>query len=621
MPAELMKAELNTRPVSILIPTYNGLTYTRDCIDSLERTQHTNYTIIVIDNGSNDGTIDYIRSKPRITLIENRENLGFAKAVNAGIKASNRDSDIVILNNDILFTDPLWLSKLQVTAYSHERIGIVGCRLLDKEGCLLHAGTYMPVETYWGQQIGSGEEDINQYNDVRVVEGVVFACVYIKREAIRKIGLLDEDFFAYFDDTDYCLTANKRGFNTVCSGNLTLTHIQNVTTSINRMDFSRIFSQSQQVFKKKWKSFLENRYECRVLWHSIAGFRSGYSVASRALMKALNELNVYVVYKYLYGPGTVFPVSEGVLDDYMLNIFKNRKSDASLPQVLLGQGDVFHRNFGSYMIGFTMLEVDGLPKEWVREANCLDEIWVPSTFNERTFKDSGITKPILVMPLGVDADYFNPRIKSLRFSNRYTFLSLFEWGERKAPEILFRAFTEEFNSGEDVALLCEITNRDADIGIRQEIARMNLRPGSAPVILMLNPQIPRYQMGCVYRSADCFVTPTRGEGFGLPIIEAMACGLPVIATDWSAHVDFFNKDVGYPIKVKDLVPAKGKCPYYEGHKWAEPDIEHLKFLMRYVYENRAEAARIGLRASDHVLSKFNWKESAKRIKERLLTIH
>ena len=91
-----------------------------------------------------------------------------------------------------------------------------------------------------------------------------------------------------------------------------------------------------------------------------------------------------------------------------------------------------------------MLEVTGLPQEWVDGCNSMDEVWVPASFNVETFRDSGVRVPIRVMPLGVDVDYFHPSITGFRPSDRFTFLSVFEWGERKAPEVLLRAFAEEF---------------------------------------------------------------------------------------------------------------------------------------------------------------------------------
>ncbi len=107
----------------------------------------------------------------------------------------------------------------------------------------------------------------------------------------------------------------------------------------------------------------------------------------------------------------------------------------------------------------------------------------------------------------------------------------------------------------------------------------------------------------------------------MPLLEAMACGRPVIATDWSAHTDFMTEDVAYPLRVERLIPVRAKCPYYEGFRWAQPDKDHLVHLMRHIYENREEAAAKGARASEKALSCWTWRQAAQKIKDRLLTIH
>ena len=124
-------------------------------------------------------------------------------------------------------------------------------------------------------------------------------------------------------------------------------------------------------------------------------------------------------------------------------------------------------------------------------------------------------------------------------------------------------------------------------------------------------------MPVLYRSADCFVLPTRGEGWGMPILEAMACGLPVIATNWSSQTDFMNADNAYPLNVDRLIDAKAKCPYYDGFQWAEPSEEHLIERMRYVYTHQSEAAQKGIEASKDVLQNWTWRQSATAILERL----
>ena len=106
----------------------------------------------------------------------------------------------------------------------------------------------------------------------------------------------------------------------------------------------------------------------------------------------------------------------------------------------------------------------------------------------------------------------------------------------------------------------------------------------------------------------------------MPIIEAMACGLPVIATDWSAHCDFMTDTNSYPLEVRDLIPAVAKCPYYSGFRWADPSRSHLRHLMRHVFSNPAEALAKGDAASKDVLAGWTWAKAADRILDRIRAI-
>ncbi len=607
--------------VTIIILTWNGIEYTKKCLESLLNTTNLDSCdVVVVDNGSTDGTIEYLKTIDWIKIIENKENLGFVRGNNVAINQI-KDGDIVLLNNDMIIIQNDWLERLQKTAYLEEDYGIVGCRLINEKGEFLHAGTYIYPETYWGQQIGGGQKDVNQYADIREVEGVVFACAYIKRNVINAIGGLNEKFFSYFEDTDYCLQARKNGFKTICCGEVTLVHYQNVSTDINNVSFSDMFLKSQKVFKKIWNKDLTNRYDKALAWNSIVNFPSGYAVSAKNMMLALDDLNVDIRYKYVYGPGTPFPVEEKkVSDNYRMNIICQRQFSDEIPQVVYGQGDVFKRNTGKYKIGFTMLETTGIPQEWVRQANLMDEVWVPSTFNVKTFKDSGVTVPIYVIPLGIDPNYFNPRIKSYKKHSKYTFLTVFEWGERKAPEKILRAFSKAFSKKDDVLLICKVFNNDGSVNVEHEIQKLNLPKDGPDIIFLYNCKIDDYQMPTLYRSADCFVLPTRGEGWGMPILEAMACGLPVIATNWSSQVDFMNENNSYPLNVKKLIDAQAKCPYYKGFQWADPDEEHLIYLMQHVFKNQEEARLKGTEASKQALEKWTWNNSAEKICERLRAI-
>ncbi|NTW02340.1 MAG: glycosyltransferase family 4 protein, partial [Oscillochloris sp.] len=153
--------------------------------------------------------------------------------------------------------------------------------------------------------------------------------------------------------------------------------------------------------------------------------------------------------------------------------------------------------------------------------------------------------------------------------------------------------------------------------ISQQIAAMGIPRNAPKIVLLYNQELPGYQLGSLYRSADCFVTATRGEGWGMPILEAMACGLPTIATNWSAQTEFMRDDICYPVQVSRLIPAIAKCPYYAGYQWADPDVEHLAHQMRFVYENQEQARAVGMCAANVVSREWTWKRAAEKILARL----
>jgi hypothetical protein len=600
------------RPVAIVMLTWNAIAYTKSCLAALsDLTDHPSWRLIVVDNGSTDGTVEWLLDLGWPTVIRNEKNLGFTRGCNIGIAATTADEDVVLMNNDVLITDGAWLSALQDVAYADEETGVVGARLVGPDGTVAHLGTYMPPVTLWGQQMGGLERDVNQARRDRQVEGVVFAQAYITRACIDRVGVLDEEFFAYYEDSDYCFRVQRAGLKVMFSGRTSSMHHNNVTTRENGVDFWTMFNKSKKIFRHKWSDWLtDERYDAKVVWHSVLNRAPGYALQSRKLMEALHFAGMDVSFRNAYGD------QDGPTDSLLLNDLVQRKPDPAAPQVVFAQADVFQRVAGRRKVGWTMLEVTGLPVEWVDGCNSMDEVWVPASFNLETFRRSGVHVPLRVMPLGIDVDYFHPEIAGFRPTSRFTFLSVFEWGERKGIEILLRAFAEEFDQSDDVALMLSVYNRDPGVHVYDEVAKLNLG-ATAPIIVVLNAEFAPYQMGSLYRSADCFVLPTRGEGWGMPVLEAMACGLPSIATDWSGPADFLHDDVGYPLRVKGMVKARAKCPYYTGFDWAEPDGEHLRHLMRHVYEHPEEARAKGLAAAREVASTYTIELAAARVKARL----
>ncbi len=615
---------MTPRRVTIVILCWNRWELTARCLETLKaHTDLSGVDVLAVDNGSTDETPARLREIGWVRVVTNPSNLGYVRGNNAGIRAAAPGSDVLLLNNDVEILQPGWVAALREAAHSGADIGIVGCRLVLPDGRLLHAGTFILPDTFWGQQIGALETDVNQYARTRDVSGIVFACAYLKRELLDALGGLSEDYVSYFEDTDFCLRAKEKGFRTVCCGAVTLLHREHGSTSDTPRLFDDIFRKSRATFRGKWARALRARYRRDLSWQSILNFPTGYAMSCREILRALDAEGVRVSYEYVYGPGTPFPVREEEnTGDYLLNVVRSR-SAGRRPKVsvVYGQGDVFHRNKGRYRIGYTMLEVDGFPKEWVAEGNGMDEVWVPSAFNRDGFAASGLKKPVHVMPLGVDIDHFHPGIRGVRNpGGDFVFLASLEWGERKRADMILKVFNQTFRRGDPVVLVCKIINVNKPTHVGRQIEALGLSSSGGRIAFLHNKEFPYHQLGALYRSADCYVSAGRGEGWDMPLMEAMACGLPAIATDWGAHTEYVHGAIAYPLRSRGLLPADARAPYYKGFRWCDPDPEHLQHLFRHVAEHRDEAAGKGVRAAAEMAARWTWTHAGKRIAERVAEI-
>ncbi len=348
-----------------------------------------------------------------------------------------------------------------------------------------------------------------------------------------------------------------------------------------------------------------------LVWNSVWGGRIGLSSTSESLAAELVTQGVYLMHRPTPHPFTAPPALP------VLREVAARAVDPRAPQISYIPPDLMHVRHPGFKAAFTMLEVDGIPRDWAQVLNRLDLVLVPSRFNRDTFAASGVKVPIAVVPLGVDPAVFSPEGPRHHPDGLFVYLSVFEWGERKAPELLFSAFNQEFRSDEPVVLVVKTTNHDGDVDVFGQIQALKLDPRGGRIFLSLNRPIATEELAALYRSADCFVLPSRGEGWGMPILEAMACGLPAIATAWSAHVDFLTEATGYPLEVTGLVPAVAKCPYYRGLRWAEPSEAHFRHLLRHVASHPEEARAKGLGASREVREGWTWAVTARRIRAGL----
>lgn len=309
-------------------------------------------------------------------------------------------------------------------------------------------------------------------------------------------------------------------------------------------------------------------------------------------------------------------------------------------------------NAPAFVVGRTMFETDRLNPEHVRRCNQMNSVWVPTDFHISTFVQSGVDpSKVVKMVQPVDVDFFDPALYkplnlpfhgeliwgsngwNLNTSSKksgkkkrkeFVFLSVFKWEYRKGWDVLLRSYLEEFNSSDGVALylLTNPFHSGSDFGSKivkfVEDSGMEKPNNGWPPVYVIDTHIPQFDLPKVYKAADAFVLPSRGEGWGRPLVEAMAMSVPVIATNWSGPTEFLTEENGYPLSV-DRMSEVTEGPF-KGHLWAEPSLGGLRVLMRRVMCNADEARKKGLQAREDMIRRFSPEVVAGLVVKQILEI-
>jgi glycosyltransferase involved in cell wall biosynthesis len=284
----------------------------------------------------------------------------------------------------------------------------------------------------------------------------------------------------------------------------------------------------------------------------------------------------------------------------------------------------------------TVWETNRIPDEWLQILSTYDAVSVPCTHNIDALQNSGVRIPIFLVPHGADTKMFHPDNKRFELNeeeNEFVFVSVFDFQHRKNPEGLLRAYWEEFTRNDPVLLVIK-TYGSSRRNIRAAIMKYKLKLGfgdhSAPIYLMTGI-CSETQLKGIYTAGDAFVLPTRGEGVGLPFIEALSSGLPVIATGWGGQMDFLNEHNSFLVDYELMDPSISMNSDHvistvyrqfekNGQLWAEPKLEHLKMQMRSAFENPVLCRQKGKQGRRDML-RLTWDKagiSLKQMVEKLI---
>ncbi len=234
---------MNEVDLTVVMVSYNTKELLKRSLKSIyENVKKISFEIIVVDNGSSDNSVKVIRREfPQVKLIENRENLGFARANNQAINKQSRARYFLLINPDTSFRANSAYEMIKFMD-DHPQVGILGCKILNTDGTIQPSNSGFPnlfteflrvfqlkrlipgvrlrkkIGEKWSGMLGSTlREYFRVYWDserIREVDWVTGACLLVRRKAMEDVGLLDEDFFMYYEDADWCYRMREKGWKT-----------------------------------------------------------------------------------------------------------------------------------------------------------------------------------------------------------------------------------------------------------------------------------------------------------------------------------------------------------------------------------------------------------------------
>lgn len=371
----------------------------------------------------------------------------------------------------------------------------------------------------------------------------------------------------------------------------------------------------------------------------------GYANLNREISMRLLQRGFAVKLDVLKTAPQVDPATMSIINALSSIKLDNEKSCP----IIVGFTPMPVQGRGRRVIFFTMMETQGLHHEFADRCNKFStEIWVPCKFYLDVFKKAGICKPMHLIPLGVNEKIYVPGAKEPfakyeempsgkiveKLPNKFRFISLFGYSYRKGPDALCRSFLREFDASEDVCLVIYSRYMGGSGEPQKEYVRNEIRNyykeisgKNPPAIYYCGDPFEINALPGIYAAADCFVFCSRGEGFGLPVCEAGACGIPVISTYNTAMTEYLDHEVAYLVESDEYATANDKLTwiteYYQDQLFpvlGDKAIAEFSRHMRHVFTRPEEAEIKAANFRDRILKEYTWDHAADRVARRLSAI-
>jgi GT2 family glycosyltransferase len=550
-----------------VIPTYGDPTLTIDAVRSVHKTVDRRRTrVVVVDDGSPAVHQERLRREldGQAEVILGDEQLGFAANANRGLGVAT--GDVVLLNNDTI-AHRGWLERLQYYARTSKSHGIVGPKLLYPDHRIQSAGSYrnLGAPEWFDHRYRFAPADHGPANVIAPAIGVTGACMYVKREVIEAVGLLDEGYGMAYEDMDWCLRAWEAGFDVSYYPRATLSHLESVTRGMAPGDREIA---SQRRFWERWEGWFDRRAvrtESGALRVVYVTEDTGIGGGHRDIFEHLNRLQERGHEVSLYTLG-------GEVDWFDLRAPVRSFDDYSDLIEALAQEDAikvatwWHTGVPVWLASVRR----GIPVFFVQD---FETSYYPESERMRNAVLAGYREEFRYMTI---SSWNRDRLRELRLDAELVPPGIDLETFRPLPDVARR---------EDMLLSVGRTNPLKNLPLTIDAWQALGEAQPELCLFGIEPELgPKYGARYVERPSDdgvnrlfneatVLLQTSTHEGFCLPPLEAMATGAAVVCTDAHGNRDFCRDGVNC------LIP--------------EPTVESVSGALRRVLDDPALRARLG----------------------------